>query len=369
MRPEELLVAALRDKVGVWPSGAGPAFESAVLDAAADHGVAALLASAPAVTQWPSSLQLALRNVRRDEAAIEAIRRQDLLQLLAEFRQAGVRCLLIKGAQLAYTHYAQPWLRPRFDTDLLVAPADRERADAALRSLGYARSNQVSGTLVTHQLQYARPDRYGLTDVVDLHWKVTNPHVFAGTLVFDELAAAATPLPALGPGLCGLSNVDALMLACVHRVAHHQNSDRLIWLYDIHLLVNALPPAARAELFERARAKGLRAVCAAGLTRAQLRFGTVESSGWLALWAQGSEDQTEPAAAFLRDGLRRIDILRSDVRALRGWRQKTRLIAEHLFPPAAYVRERYGRNTVLFLLFAYVARILSGVGKWFRVPS
>lgn len=29
---------------------------------------------------------------------------------------------------------------------------------------------------------------------------------------------------------------DALQIACLHRGAHHRNSDLLIWLYDIHLL-------------------------------------------------------------------------------------------------------------------------------------
>lgn len=367
MRPEELLVAALRGDVAPWPVAARPAFESAVLDAAADHGVAPLLASAPAVHHWPHPLQLALRNIRRDEAAVEAIRRQDLLRLLAAFHLAGVRCFPIKGAHLAYTHYAQPWLRPRFDTDLLVAADDRERAEAVLQALEYTRSNQVSGMLVAHQLQYQRRDQYGLTDVVDLHWKVTNPHLFADALTMDELTTAAQAVPQLGDPARGLSNVHALILACVHRVAHHQNSDRLIWLYDIHLLGSAMTPGERAEFLELARVKRLRAICAAGVESAQSQFGTQYPAGWLDRLQTRGDGEIEPTAAFLQQGLRRIDILMSDLRALGGWTRKLRLIWEHLFPPAAYVRERYGHNTPL--LFAYVDRVLTGVGKWFRAPS
>lgn len=366
MPPEALLAAALRGDAAPWPVDTGAAFESTLLEAAEQHGVAALLASAPAVPQWPASLQLALRSARRGQALIEAVRRRALLRLLEAFRQADVRCLLIKGAHIAYTHYAQPWLRPRFDTDLLVAPADRERAGAALQTVGYVPSNHVSGTVVAHQRQYQRRDQFGLTDTIDLHWKITNPHLFADVLTFDELTAAAQAIPRLGELARAPSNVHALLLACVHRVAHHQNSDLLIWLYDIHMLAGAMTPDERAGFLELAHAKRLRAICASGLDRAASRFGTPHPAGWLDRLQTG-EGEVEPTAAFLHGDVRRIDILVSDLRMVGGWTRKMRLLREHLFPPAAYVRARYGPHTPL--VFAYLDRVVTGVGKWFRAPS
>ena len=38
----------------------------------------------------------------------------------------------------------------------------------------------------------------------------------------------------------GPSSVDALVLAAVHRIAHHFDSDHLIWLYDIDLIARSL---------------------------------------------------------------------------------------------------------------------------------
>lgn len=367
MRAEPLLVAALRGESVPWPAHGGVALEHAVFEAAIDHGVAALLASAATATSWPRRLHLALQDARRLAAATEALQRQDLIRLLSALGQANVRCLLLKGAPLAYTHYRHPWLRPRFDTDLLIDRADRARADAVLRGLGYVPSAQVSGTLVSHQLQYQRLDRYGLADTVDLHWKVTNPHVFADTLTFDELSTAARAVPQLGDDARTLSDVHALILACVHRVAHHQNCDRLIWSFDIHLLVSAMDPRQHAEFLELACVKRLRSVCAAGLDSALCRFGTRHPAGWRDRLQTGSAGEVEPTAAFLQQRLRRIDILRSDLLAVRGWARKIRLIREHLFPPADFVRARYGSD--IPVLFAYVDRILGGVGKWFRAPS
>jgi hypothetical protein len=326
-----------------------------------------LVANCRALRQWPDAAQRAFLSIRRDQAAMEALRRDDLLRLLGALRQEGIPCLLIKGAQLAYTHYAQPWLRPRFDTDLLISPADRERADAVLRAIGYTATNQVSGTLVAHQYQYQRRNQYGLADVIDLHWKVTNPHVFADALPFDELWAAAGPISQLDEHARGPSNVHALMLACVHRVAHHQNSELLIWLHDIHLLAGALTPEERGQFVEMSRVKRLRSICASGLDHAQRRFAACYPAGWRDQLDVRAGDDSEPTAAFLQNDLRRFDVLLSDLRAVAGWAPKLRLLREHLFPPAAYVRARYGSDTPL--LVAYVDRVLTGVGKWFRAPS
>ena len=48
----------------------------------------------------------------------------------------------MKGAQLAYSHYPQPWLRPRLDTDLLVSPATATAPIDVLRALGYPAGNR-----------------------------------------------------------------------------------------------------------------------------------------------------------------------------------------------------------------------------------
>jgi len=55
---------------------------------------------------------------------------------------------------------------------------------------------------------------------------------------------------------------------------------------------------------------------------------------------------------------------RSDLRAL-SWRNRVRLIAEHLFPPPEYIRRKYGLTSRRSLLVFYARRIVSGVPRWF----
>jgi hypothetical protein len=365
VNPEELIVSALRRIPAPWPEHPAEGFDVAVVNAATAHGVLALLATTSAIERWPDPVRATLGKARRDEAAAEPIRRQDLIKVLAELRGAGIQALPMKGALLAYTHYPNPWLRPRLDTDLLVSPVDRSRADEVLRALGYRPGTHFGGDFVTHQFRYERPSAFDFNDVVDLHWKIANPHVFADTFSFEELAHDAVSVPALGPDARGLSAAHSLVIACVHRVAHHDSSERLIWLYDIHLLASVMDPASGERVADLVQAKQLRSVCAHGLMQAQARFSTSAQGTWVDR-LQRTVEGNEPTAAFLRTDLKKVDILVSDLRTLSSWRQRLALIREHLFPPVAYMRKTYGVSNPVLLPFTYVIRAVTGARKWFR---
>src|SRR5262249_26958032 len=139
----------------------------------------------------------------------------------------------------AYTVYPEPALRPHADIDLLVAPADRERCTAGLAALGYEPIVEGGGDLSFTQAHFRAVDRCGVAHVCDLHWRIANPVAFRDMGTFDELDAAAVPVPRLSPHARTFCAMHALFLACVHRVAHHLDADVLVWIYDIHLLVAA----------------------------------------------------------------------------------------------------------------------------------
>ncbi|GAG77142.1 unnamed protein product, partial [marine sediment metagenome] len=52
------------------------------------------------------------------------LRKHDLLALLQALEQAGLSVVLLKGGALAYTHYPEPHLRARVDTDIFIDSAD-----------------------------------------------------------------------------------------------------------------------------------------------------------------------------------------------------------------------------------------------------
>jgi hypothetical protein len=338
---------------GARPAASLPAD---LLAAARGEGVHLLLAD---------RLQLAAMDEElREAAVVETLRAHELRAVLAAMTAAGVRPILLKGASLAQTHYPRPELRPRSDTDLMIRPSERDAVGRAVIALGYDRLSEVDGELGVGQFHFQRHDRHGLFHALDVHWRVSNVRVFADALRYEELARDAVTLPALGPDAWGPSPVHALLVACVHRVAHHGDSTDLLWLFDAHLLARAFTPHERDAFTDLASARRMRAVCARTLRLAQEAFEGLDA-GWIAaLSVPGAS--SEPSAAFLGGGLRQVDILRSDLAATPAWRTRVELLREHLFPRAAFMYERYGIRARLALPWLYAHRIVTGLPKWFR---
>jgi hypothetical protein len=330
------------------------------------HGVVPLVADR--CLAWPDlrgSVADRLLEVARRYAARDLAREVALRDLLGAFARDRVDVLLMKGAQLAYSHYPRPDLRPRADTDLLVDPKAHHRAHKTLLSLGYTAPGQVSGQFVSHQSFYSTSHDGVPVHDVDLHRRIANPQLFADLLTFDELRQAAVAMPSLHPAARGLANPHALFLACVHRVAHHYDDDCLIWLHDIHLVASTMTMGEWDELVELAGRRRVVAICRQGLAKAARHFGTVVPEPIMSdPRFQVREDRAEPTATFLVRRRAQLENLVSDLHVLDSWGDRWRLIREHLFPPRRYMREVYAPSSRAPLAMLYAWRAMRGARKW-----
>ena len=337
-----------------------------LLDLARQQDVALLLYQCLRVRDgWnrqPDAVREELSRIAASAALVEEVRRDHVCDVIDSLHRAGLAPVVFKGTALAYRHYSHPWLRPRLDTDLFIRADQLSAAAAVLARLGLIRSLRPTGDHVTHQ-QTWQTMTHGIRHQYDVHWKLSDPQAFADVISYDEVSRDAVQLPALGPSARTVSDVHALLIACVHRVAHHFNSTSLLWMYDIHLVARAFDEAAWNRLAVLAAEKRIRQVCAHGLTLARQSFGTPVPPHVIA--ALGTGDDSEPTAVYLRGDLRRVDILRSDLQAL-GWRGRARLLREHLLPAPAYILRSYGHRQPLLLPFLYLHRIARGAVQWFR---
>lgn len=338
----------------------------------AEHRLAPLvfraLSARLELDRWPSALQETLRATAGAQALIAELLDREVRRVVAQLHRRRIPSVLIKGAALAYTHYPDAALRPRGDTDLVVRSVDFEAAVTVLRETGYEPREGVDGSLVTRQAQWQRRVTPDLVHTLDVHWQPFNPHAFARVLTVEELLQGATPVERLGPGARATHPVHALLLACVHRAAHHAGYDDPLWAYDIHLIAGSLTPADATEFVRLARERGVTSVCASGLDWARRSFDT-RLPDVLAAFVQEPPDWEEPTAEFLRPGWRQVDVLASDLRALPGWRDRLRLVGQHLFPTPAYMERRYGVRGWYRLAPFYLSRILRGAPRWFRQRS
>jgi hypothetical protein len=303
-----------------------------------------------------------LRVEARVAALRDDLRVRELLRVVEALEVADCAPVVFKGAALSLTHYQQSWRRPRLDADLLVAPAHRARAASTLATLGYARPPMTAGRYVMHQEMHVRPDPVVGEHVVDLHWRLANPNVLAGLPDHAALRGRAARVVLPDGVVAVASPADALVIACVHRAAHHAGSEELLWLYDIHLVASRLAGEEWPLAVSLARRAGVAGVVRQGLELAAGAFGECTPVSVRDDLASAGQ---EASTVFLRTGLRPLDRLRADVAAL-GAAGGTRLIAEHLFPPPSYMREKYGLKSGALLPFAYARRIVGGAAGWFK---
>ena len=331
-------------------------------DEAQRHGVVPLAANAlMRRDDMPTRLTEPASAVVAGEVAADLLHEARLRELLEALSVAGVTALLIKGVLLAYTHYHRPDLRPRVDVDLLIHPNQRDAAEAVLASLGFEGDIQASAGLVLHQRSYTK-STHGQTFIVDLHWRLANPAVFGHVLSFDEMNATAVKVPHLSVCARGLSPVHSLLVACVHRVAHHFADDRLIWLFDIHLIASRLTAVEWSAFAELAAERRVIKVCSAGLDQSVLLFGTNVPE---ALWRRLPDGvaEAEITATYLRSDRLRVFVVLDDLRALRTWNDRWRLLRDYAFPPVNYMRDVYAPSSELPLAWLYMRRMLFGAWK------
>ena len=352
-----------------------PCDDGSLFGYAAEQGVTVQVYQALREVHNAPSAATGLRNGLREEAYRQvsqcAIQARQLAPVLEALSAAGIRPLLFKGVPLAYSHYSRPYLRPRCDTDMMVRHGDLSSIRTVLISLGFQSQPGVTGDLISHQQIFIRRDASGYENVIDLHWKISNPHIFSGLIDYEELLEHSVPVPQLGLNAFAADSVHALLIACIHRVAHHHNSRRLIWLYDIFLLANSMSDADVHRFGSLAIDKGIIAVCRDGLDASFAQFATNEvaenGDAWRSVRRSWTTEPTEATTVFLRNRSRIAEFY-DEVSALPDWRAQLRLVGQHLWPNAEYMRSRYPMSSSQWLPYFYAKRVLSGLGKWLGRP-
>jgi len=271
----------------------------------------------------------------------------------------GVRCLLLKGTLLAHAVYEAPSQRARGDTDLLVAPADRQAAESVLAALGLLRSWEVTAKTSNTQDQWQ-----GVIDgnkaIIDLHWALLNHPAFTDLFAFDALWQARQPVQVAGFQTFGLGRIDALIHAALHYFVHHGDEFRPAqWLLDGDLLWRAMGDDERAELVVQVERLGVSGLVHAYLAACVKRFETpITHEMFAALEAAGS---SEWRTRLLDIDGKPVRELLFTLRARPTWRDRLAHLHALLFPSREYMRLKYPAVRWWGMPWAYLKRIFGGV--------
>ncbi len=366
-----LLCAVLRGESPSWPWGGDQQRCDEFLSEARTHGVTALLSDRLAVCEfadWPSEIRRTCLVEAIAHGVHDEVSGMEIARVIEALAAAEIAPLILKGSALAYTHYVRPALRPRSDTDVLLPPGTVDRANHVLRRLGYAVGHGVSGETISYQATWSRIDARGKSHCFDVHWRINNSQLLSKALTYAELEARARSVGALGAHARAPAPVDALLIACLHRAGHVNvpyeapdatfvGGDRLIWLYDIHLLVIGMSSTELCDLAREASAKRLKAVCLDALVRTRGCFDTYLPSAVLdGLRPSGD---MEPSARYLSGG--RWRQLLGDFLAFDSTAERVTWVKELCFPSADYMRRKYPAAWVKWTPVLYARRAGRGV--------
>lgn len=379
---EELICATLRGEDPPWPGKGDAEFAAAFLVQAEYHGILALLDRRLQPARgielgWPKAVVDACRRAAMMQAIWEIRHRDVLNQVLAKLSSIGVSPILFKGSAMAYDLYGLPFLRSRGDTDLIIPYHTRDQVGEALEFLGFSSELGARGDLVSYQAVYSRADPVTCAHVLDLHWRINNSQVLSKLFSYEELNSEARSLPALGPDARAAGPVHALLLACMHRAGHKQtpyfvndvayySGDRLIWLFDIHLLLGELRRSQFDAFLELAERKGLGGVCLEGIEHARARFhGFVPEDVYQALLRLR---RTGAASHYLSGSVTYQYYL--NFMAVEGAGKKVGFLAQLLFPPEKYMRHMYSQVKPNWLPWLYLRRAAIEVfNRFYRTLS
>ncbi len=307
-----------------------------------DHGIHGLLFATLSRLEIGShhpQLLAAIQRLSHLEGSRSLLHEQEIKRIDAALQRTGIRCLTLKGTPLAYTIYPSPALRPRADIDLLFDDRDIVAARHLLTRLGYQCQPLVTpleqSVFLTTQFTCTRQVDNQPSRVIDAHWRISNSVLFASMFCFDELYATAASITALTDTIKAPDPVHCLLIACLHRVTE-SHRDRMIWIYDIHLLLQKSSSQQIAQAAEIAVDRGLACVLLAGLAAARDAFGTTVDPGVLQMLTEAMSNNAEPAERLLHaDGMlaRRC----AELRAVQNWRRRLHMLWVSLFPPKSYL--------------------------------
>lgn len=195
---------------------------------------------------WPE-LRRALQADHFTAVAEWELHAQTLRQLAAALQQAGVTAVLLKGAALALTVYAQPSWRTMSDIDLWVQEEEMAAAVTAVVALGFIPYEKADRPLALQKLGRGEVRLYRadwVQGLVEVHWSAYTGWWLRRTANVDQLAIWARKEKLTAAMLEGafyqMAPEDMVIHLAIHTAVNHQLGMKALQaLLDIALVAQA----------------------------------------------------------------------------------------------------------------------------------
>jgi hypothetical protein len=208
----------------------------------------------------------------------------------------------------------------------------------------------------SHQFTVTRKVDPGYVVRFDIHWRIQNLPRFAQTISFEEAYARSVQHEQIS-GTRVLDSADALLLACMHRWGNERHDrDRLIWIYDIHLLVSSLDESQLREFTLSAVSRNVQQACLDGVSRARELFHTSVPGEVLEMLGSPESKRT----LYRRFAESYFGLVVDDWRYLPNRHARLVLLQELLLPSTEALMQKYHKTSKYWLPYLYLRRVVGG---------
>lgn len=163
---------------------------------------------------------------------------KQLKEISDAFGKVNIDFLVLKGAALSRTIYAEPFVRTGSDIDIMVRPGEVRQARKALESIGYQCIYpyfEVSARLFCEE-EFTYREKNARYIPVELHWDRSSIDVLKRCTSVDNYFDRSITIKAGRQDIQVMSMADALISQAVHMMGKHYDGIKLSWINDIAIL-------------------------------------------------------------------------------------------------------------------------------------
>jgi Uncharacterised nucleotidyltransferase len=338
---------------------------AAIAEAAVRHGLAPLLYASlkggERLNRVPpeSAEQLRADHFRANVANMVAYR--ELAHLLDSLATEHIPVVLLKGSAVAVQLYPDSGLRPLKDLDLLILESQAASVLALLTRQGYSPLPEMTRGFERRFSGQQAYSRHGPNPAqVDLHWHLFVIAYYRKLIPIEWFWQRTTAIEI--EGRC--ARVLAPEAQFIHLASHyslHHNIDRLMWLYDLALLMHSQRGNMNwEEVLEAVRAFKLTNPVQSTTAQVKRWWGVsppADIARRLETLSVGRYERLVFAVASRGESQARVILdgldLPSNQAGLRFW-------VRHLFPTTSYMRSRYHISHGFLIPIYYVWRSAAG---------
>jgi len=306
-----------------------------------------------------------LNNIYAPTKIFTYIVNSEAKKLIKALTNRNIQTIALKGFALGHQVYQSPELRPKTDIDILINTPDKKNIIETFNALGYVNPRGWEPQAIINQFSMSKPLSKGVNVLFDIHLKISNSKPIEDILNYQELLEDADKTTLEDINL--ISKPYAIIHAIFHLLHHKASGDlvKLIWYYDIFLLIEKATDEELAKLKRLTTNKGLAAIVLNVLVFTREYF-PAEKINQLILWCEQPEiinTQNKGFNYLLGDTYGAKGLLIT-LKTTKGIKQKWAVLQETLFPPKEEIEKKYGKNNTSPLILLYLKRIFFGVIKY-----